>query len=437
MENKIKKRRVVIVDDNDLVTDGLYRLFKGTDEFEVKTASTREEAIQLLETMRFDLAVLDINLEGNNEGKELSVLFRNLYPHMGIIIHTAYPKSLVGSNHGADICVEKGNNVFDLIEIARSIIDEKRLPFWVRKRRYRALKSLSGFNEVQLVSTSLKEDNSIAFNGVCKRDGKSLKWVLYNIPGVNENRFNLGIASTIGCNGKCVFCKSGLNRPLERQLSKSEIISQVYLALNSRFGTEAFRYNQKMTVNFTCEGDSIFYNAENCCHAIEDLRRMEGCDMNFIMTSIGHSSNLKMIREKYDLSKISFYWSLNSLDTEFRNKIMPTTKECSVMKIANEYMRIQEKYLIPVTVSWIVFKGLNDTDKDIEELIRFFGKYPFIMKVMPLVKHGKNGSYLTNQKAAADFVLKLQSASVPARLRTIVGSEAGSGCGTTVPPEWD
>jgi CheY-like chemotaxis protein len=87
------KRRVIVVDDLPDVRATLSGLL--SDEgYDVRSVSSRTEALRVLETERFHIAVLDVRLdesgEDNREGLQLMYEMRQRDPSIAVIILTAY-----------------------------------------------------------------------------------------------------------------------------------------------------------------------------------------------------------------------------------------------------------------------------------------------------------------------------------------------------------
>ena len=82
--------RVFIVDDHALVREGTVQLLKQAPDFEVVgQAGSGEEAIILLEELRPDLALVDVNLPGMS-GLELARLSAASLPQMRVLVLSAY-----------------------------------------------------------------------------------------------------------------------------------------------------------------------------------------------------------------------------------------------------------------------------------------------------------------------------------------------------------
>ncbi len=84
------KTRILVVDDHAIVRQGLIKLIE--TEFDLMVCSEAENANQALEAMdrqEFDLAIVDISLEGMN-GLELTEMMKLRSPKMIILILSMY-----------------------------------------------------------------------------------------------------------------------------------------------------------------------------------------------------------------------------------------------------------------------------------------------------------------------------------------------------------
>jgi len=78
--------RILFVDDEAPIRE-LLALFFRKKGFEVSTSLNAHEARKFVETSTFDLAIVDVNLAGEN-GLELLGFFKTSYPKMPVVIFT-------------------------------------------------------------------------------------------------------------------------------------------------------------------------------------------------------------------------------------------------------------------------------------------------------------------------------------------------------------
>jgi DNA-binding response OmpR family regulator len=80
------KPHILFVDDEPPVREMLSLYFRKRG-FDVTTATTIKDAVERLDKNRYDAAILDVNLVGEN-GLELLAVIRKKYPQLPVIMFT-------------------------------------------------------------------------------------------------------------------------------------------------------------------------------------------------------------------------------------------------------------------------------------------------------------------------------------------------------------
>ncbi|HUH62501.1 MAG TPA: response regulator [Terracidiphilus sp.] len=101
-------RRILIVDDEPTIAETLDLIFS-TRGYEVRTANSAEETIELLSQWRPDLAMLDVMLPQMN-GIDLGIAIRANYPDCKVLLLSGHPSA----GELLETAKEKGH-VFDLL----------------------------------------------------------------------------------------------------------------------------------------------------------------------------------------------------------------------------------------------------------------------------------------------------------------------------------
>lgn len=83
-----KKRSVLVVDDEKIIRDSLKDWLQ--EGYNVTTAETGEEAIELIKNRDFDVLILDVRLTGKS-GLQVLNEIKEIKPQTKIIIMTGYP----------------------------------------------------------------------------------------------------------------------------------------------------------------------------------------------------------------------------------------------------------------------------------------------------------------------------------------------------------
>jgi CheY-like chemotaxis protein len=117
------QKRILIVDDEEDLTWTLSKkLSKDKDKFEIVTANSGKDAIDVLNQMPFDLVISDVRMP-EVSGLDLLNLIKDQYPSTKVIIMTAYGSSDVqqeASLRGSLNYIEKP---FEINELRQIIID--------------------------------------------------------------------------------------------------------------------------------------------------------------------------------------------------------------------------------------------------------------------------------------------------------------------------
>ncbi len=106
--------RLLIIDDHEMVREGLKAMLVAEPDFEiVGDAANAEQALELIERLRPDVVLLDIRLPGVS-GIDLCSNVTSLYPQTAVIILTTFAEeSLVAQ------CIQAGARGFIVKDIER------------------------------------------------------------------------------------------------------------------------------------------------------------------------------------------------------------------------------------------------------------------------------------------------------------------------------
>ena len=129
---------ILIVDDDAAIRDSMHEFIKRSG-YNAQTASTAEEAIELLKSNHVDLVITDIMLPGKN-GLQLTDLIKQNYD-IDVIVMTGYSENYSyeeAINKGASDLVFKPFRFEELILRLKKVLKERRLT----KDRNRILTSL-------------------------------------------------------------------------------------------------------------------------------------------------------------------------------------------------------------------------------------------------------------------------------------------------------
>ena len=122
----MKKIKLLIVDDHQLVLDGIKSLIRDVPEFVLAgEANSGDDALRLARSCQFDIALMDIEMSGKNGIETTRELLRE-YPKAKILALTMYnEKGIINKvmEAGASGYVLKNVNKAELIDAIKKIAD--------------------------------------------------------------------------------------------------------------------------------------------------------------------------------------------------------------------------------------------------------------------------------------------------------------------------
>ncbi len=89
MPGMVGRRKILIIDDEVTIADTLALIFASSG-YEARTAYSAEQALEVLEEWRPDLAIIDVVLPGMN-GIEFAIFLRASYPACQFLLFSGQP----------------------------------------------------------------------------------------------------------------------------------------------------------------------------------------------------------------------------------------------------------------------------------------------------------------------------------------------------------
>jgi adenine C2-methylase RlmN of 23S rRNA A2503 and tRNA A37/CheY-like chemotaxis protein len=457
--NSDGKLRLLLLDDDSLVQGVISKYFNQYQGMEVFTASNIVVAEYIVESMEVDVAIVDIKLQNGENGKDFCRFLRYNYPMIKIILWSGYPGLF--SDDELSLCdtdpVQKPAALKKLYTLIKSMFVQDG-----------ELKDIENNYSNSLSCTYVQKDSD-AVEGIIaipKREKSkplnkqgNIKFVIYKLR--DNGPITIGLASSMGCAGKCVFCGSS-GKKILYNLNTEEIIDQIVIGATNPFvrtlqgnsyvcceSRQSFRLKKKIpikvNVNFTCEGDLIVQNSKNVVGIVREINKLDFVE-RITITTMGSDKgfeNLQELVEKEEdvFRKVRIFWSLNSLNIKTRDMLMLSTIHDNVY-VQRDLLHNMRKFLrYKITISWIVIKGVNDSEAD-AKMIQYFirnREESFEVKIQGLRFHPdfvkdttlKLTNKVPSKYEVREFGKKLKLHNVPYRIAEIKDHERGHGCGST------
>jgi len=241
-------------------------------------------------------------------------------------------------------------------------------------------------------------------------DGRSVEAVL--LP-----RGGLCVSSQVGCAVACVFCMTGLGG-LERQLGSAEIVAQVALARGLRPVTK---------VVFMGMGEPA-HNLDAVLEAIDLLGTGGGIGhKQLVLSTVGDHR----VFERLPLGRVkpALALSLHSTDPELRARLLPRAPAIAPDELIARGDAYARATHYPMQVQWTLLDGINDTDDEIEGLVRLLsGKYALLNLIPYNAVDGLAWARPAAERSAA-MARELHRRGILTKLRRSAGQDVQAGCG--------
>ncbi|MHA6697789.1 23S rRNA (adenine(2503)-C(2))-methyltransferase RlmN [Chryseobacterium sp. A301] len=264
------------------------------------------------------------------------------------------------------------------------------------------------------------EDGTIK-NGVKLHDGLLVESVL--IP--TSTRTTACVSSQVGCSLNCEFCATAKLKRM-RNLEVAEIVDQVAL-----IDRQSRLYYQRPLSNIVFMGmGEPMMNYKNVVEAIRKITTPEGLGMSPRRITVSTSGIPKMIKMLADEEiKVKLALSLHSAIEETRNDIMPFSQKFPLTDIMDSLQYWYQKTGSVITFEYCVWKGINDSDKDIKALIRFAKQVPSKVNLIQYNPIGEGKFDHRSIAAEERYVSELTKAGVTVMVRKSRGGDIDAACG--------
>jgi 23S rRNA (adenine2503-C2)-methyltransferase len=269
--------------------------------------------------------------------------------------------------------------------------------------------------EAQLQRLAHLRNEYPAGNGVARLlaelcDGQLVESVL--LP-----RGGLCVSTQVGCAVGCLFCMSG-RTGLVRQLGSAEIVAQVVIARRLRVVSK---------VVFMGMGEPA-HNLDNVLEAIELLGTKGNiAHKDLVLSTVGDQRVFE--RLETEPVKPALALSLHSTDSALRCKLLPHAPWLPVEEMVEKAEAYARATRYPIQYQWTLLEGINDSDAELERIVRLLrGKYA-IMNFIPFNEVDETLYRRTSPDRMAFMVGTLHQQGIMARVRDSAGQQIDGACG--------
>ena len=276
-------------------------------------------------------------------------------------------------------------------------------------------------NHIKVDTMQRSADGTIK-NAVRLHDGLFVESVL--IP--TDTRTTACVSSQVGCSLNCSFCATARLKRM-RNLTPDEIFDQV-LTIDQQ---SRYYYNRPLrNIVFMGMGEPLM-NYSNVMKAIERITsEKEGLGISPKRITLSTSGVSKLIRRMADEQvKFKLAVSLHSAIEETRNKIMPWTVNFPLKELREALQYWYQQTKSRITYEYVVWKGVNDTLKDVEALVQFCRFAPCKVNLIEYNPIDEGSFQQADEGALFLYKEKLEAAGITTTIRYSRGKDIDAACG--------
>jgi 23S rRNA (adenine2503-C2)-methyltransferase len=262
---------------------------------------------------------------------------------------------------------------------------------------------------LRLQSTHTAEDGSVRWL-LSLQDGQTIETV--GLP-----REGVCVSSQVGCAVGCVFCMTGKDG-LIRQVGSAEIVAQVAFARLHRVVKK---------VVFMGMGEPA-HNLDNVMAAMEVLGSVGNIGhKSLVFSTVGDPRVFEQL--PLGLVKPALAVSLHTTRAELRAELLPRAPKMSPEALVEAAERYAQQTGYPIQYQWTLLEGVNDTQEEIEGIVRLLkGKYA-LMNMIPYNSVDDLPYKRPSWERAAEIARTLHRRGILTKLRNSAGQDVEGGCG--------
>jgi len=275
-------------------------------------------------------------------------------------------------------------------------------------------------NHIKVDQMQRSSDGTIK-NAVRLHDDLIVESVL--IP--TKTRTTACVSSQVGCSLDCKFCATSRLKRM-RNLNPDEIYDQVVVIDN-----ESRLYFDRPLSNIVFMGmGEPLMNYNNVLKAIGMITSPEGLGMSPKRITVSTSGVPKMIRKMADEEvKFKLAVSLHSAIDEIRTSIMPFNATFTLADLRESLEYWYQKTKSRITYEYVVWKGINDTQTDVNALVDFCRFAPSKVNLIEYNPIDDGEFQQANNAAIEMYVNTLEKNGITVTVRRSRGKDIDAACG--------
>lgn len=303
----------------------------------------------------------------------------------------------------------------------------KQLCDWLYKKRVESIDAMTNLslaqrarlNEIAYIGRETPVRCQVSRDGTKKYlfpvlDGHFIEAVY--IP--EEDRATLCVSCQVGCKMGCHFCVTG-QQGFHGNLSAGDILNQLF---------SIPEYEELTNVVFMGMGEPMD-NYDNIMRVLEIMTSDWGLAMSPTRITVSTAGVIPNMKRFIKESKCNLAVSLHSPFHDERAKIMPVEKSYPINEVIHAIRQYDWSGQRRVSFEYIVFKGLNDTPKHINELAKQLGSLRCRVNLIRFHAIPNIDLQSPSMEDMVRFRDKLNDKGIIATIRASRGQDIDAACG--------
>ena len=229
------------------------------------------------------------------------------------------------------------------------------------------------------------------------------------------------ISSQVGCRMGCSFCASTLHG-LVRSLSASEMLEQIYAI--ARDTGERISHVVVMGMG------EPFDNYDNLIRFLRLLTCPEGMNLSQRNVTVSTCGIVPAIyRFAQEELHVTLALSLHAATDEQRRQIMPVANRWTIAELMEACGSYSKKTGRQVTFEYSLIKGVNDSKKDAQGLVRLARPLKAHINLIPVNPVRERGFRHPDTAHVRAFKMELENNGVNVSIRRALGRDIDGACG--------
>lgn len=296
-------------------------------------------------------------------------------------------------------------------------------------------KRFTSFDEMSNISKVLREKLSNDFSMskiklVIKQQGENVNKYLFELEDGNKIESvlmfhdygtSICVSSQVGCNMTCAFCESGRLKKV-RNLLAYEIVQQILIIEED--------IKKRITHVVVMGIGEPFDNYDNVMRFVKIINCGKGIDIGSRHITISTCGVIPGIKKfMNEEGQVNLAISLHAPNDELRSKLMPINRAYHLDELMLTIKEYINKTNRRVTFEYIMLDGINDSEKEANELVRLLRGINCYVNLIPYNETENIGFKRTKEWKILKFYDILKSNKINTTIRKEFGGTVDAACG--------